>query len=1110
MRVGCPACKAAYDVDDAQVPPEGLELQCSSCGGNFVVRKPGSAQAPPPVPLPGATHPRDTSGSIPLPGATTPPPPSAAAAPRTDAVPLPGATPPVGGQQSVPLPPPPDFFGGFDLGDPTDAPTPGAAVDEFDFGDGDLGGYSEATPGGGYDPFAPPPETPPPPAFDPFAGAPPPPVAPDSDPFAAPPPPPPPPSGIGADAFSAPSLSPLTPELLFGDEPPAAGSAFGAEPSLADLSPGAGGQPLPDLELTLPPLMEAPAPTAPGTAELLRDFLLEDEAAPPPEKSAPPQPVQRPNNGPMFHVRRKSGKRIGPFDEETLIRLVRQDQLDGTEEISQDGEEWSLLADVPDVATLLKNRPPPKPRIAPAVAPVLQRGVVVEEPVATLPQEPTVVEAVEAATGGRLKLPFAPSRKLLAAVGGGIAGAALLGGGAFLFLGGDEAPPAEDPAQAAAAEAAQLQEQKARQEKRAAATKDLESAAAALRRGETEEAARLVSLALGKETLPLLDKTQRASAFLLQGEIALRARRTADAEKAFRTAVDEGSEPARIALGRFLIARHRGADAVEVLKPRADDATVSVLLLEAHLMAGGVPAAESHLQPLEKKGAKGLPLSLLRGLVLRESGRFPEALSALEKAVAAEPDRAAAQVALVSLQFESGKPADVKAAVDRIEAIFAEVEASGEAAGDDASDSEVEEAAVPGDAPPGVETAGADASAEAKQADGSKEAKGDAPPTEAKEAAPRVDEKKAKGPKRPSFAPVELARLQLLLGFHLIDEGASEAALAAFDRAAALDPTSDEVPAGRGYLRLEAGDHEGARALFEEALAMNDASPEALAGLGRIAAAEEDWEGALAKLSRARELAPTIPGIGISLARTQLAAGEPAEALRTIDSVIERRDDLADAHGVRADVLLARKDFLGAESEARKAITLDKSAMRFHLQLARIREKAGTPATALAAYRDALALAPGDPDVLEGQGRTQLAMGAIVEGVKSLEAALAKDPQRTGLLEPIADGYLRSRRFQQAIDTIEKQQRVTGAKGLSFKLARALQEQGRTDLAIAQFRKAIAEDSSDAAAHRYLGFAYKEKNQIRKAVEAFQAYLAMAPDADDRAEIEDEIATLRF
>jgi|GEM_PF-4090033 len=1052
MRIGCPACKAAYDVDDAQVPPEGLGLQCSSCGGNFVVRKPAASHDAP-VPLPGAAAPRPPDGAIPLPGAAPAPrafsPPSPQITPPPPvggAVPLPGASGPgaFSGAGAIPLPgtgappPPPDpfafdlggpddavsgtavGFGGFDLSTPGANPTPGAAVDELDFGEGEFGAFSE--PGGDLDPFAAPP---PPPSggFDPFASA----------------PPPPPAGAIGGDAFSIP---PLSPENLFGDVDPAVG--------IADLSPSAGDRALPDLELTLPPLVEAPATAAAAqaTSDLLRDFLLEDDAPPAVQAAPPPQPTN-PNGPPppMFHVRRKSGKRIGPFDHETLVRLVRQDQLDGTEDISADGEEWSPLAEVPDVATLLRNRPAPKPRVAPPMMPVLQRGVVVEEPVVAPPPEPepSIAETLEVVTGGKVRLPFSPSRKLVAAVGGGLAGVALIGGGAWFFLGGEEAaPPAEDAAQAAAKEAQQLRDQKARQEKRAAAAKELENARAALDRGDVVEAQRRIAEALSPDAAAALEKNERAGGLFLAGEIALRARDAAAAEKTLRDAIGQGSEPARAALGRFLVARRRGADAVEVLKARGEDAAIAPLLLEAQLLAGGVTAAEAWLQPLEKKAAKGVPLSLLRGRILRESGKLPEALASVQKAVAADP-KAAAQIELVKVQLETGRPDDEGAAVERIHAIFAAIEPDAAAAQE----------------------------------------------------------------KRPVFAPSELAELQVTLGLHRLSQGNADAALAAFEKAASLDPTDDRAVAGRGAVRLLAGDLDGAKAAFDEAVAINDASAEGLAGLGRIALRQKDWDTAIAHLTKARTLSPKDAMIGVHLADAQLGGGKTADALHTIDAVIEARDDVPDARATRAEALLAKGDYEGAESEARRAISLDKKVVRYPLLLARIHEKVGAPAAALSAYKEALALAPGDVDALEGQGKAKIATGAILDGVKGLEAALAKDPERTHLLEPIADGYLRSRKFQQAIDTIEKQQRLTGAKGLSFKLARALQELGRTDLAIAQFHKSIVEDPSDATAQRFLGYAYKEKNQIRKAVEAFQAYLSMSPNADDRAEIEDEIATLR-
>ena len=613
----------------------------------------------------------------------------------------------------------------------------------------------------------------------------------------------------------------------------------------------------------------------------------------------------------------------------------------------------------------------------------------------------------------------------------------------------------------------------------------------------------MISEALSPDAFAALEKNERAEGQFLKGEIALRAREAADAEKAFREAIGQGSEPARLALGRFLIARRRGADAVEVLKPRGEDAAIAPLLVEAHLLAGGVAAADAWLQPLEKKAAKGVPLSLLRGRILRESGKLPEALAAVQKAVAADPT-AAAQIALVELQLETGRPEDEKAAVERIDAIFASITS----AVDDVSEDDAS-----GEAPAGAEAkaeAGGDAKGEPAAGEGAKGepdavegAKGDGAAAVAAKPAPPA---KAK---QPAFTPSELAELQVALGAHRLAKGDADTALAAFEKAASLDPTDDRAVAGRGAVRLRAGDLAEAKAAFDEAVAINDASADGLAGLGRIALRQQDWETAAARLAKARALSPKDPMIGAHLAAAQLGAGRTAEALQTIDAVIEARDDVAEARATRAEALLAKEDYEGAESEARRAIALDKTVVRYPLLLARIQEKAGAPAAALAAYKDALALAPGDVDALEGQGKSKIATGAILDGVKSLEAALAKDPQRTHLLGPIADGYLRTRKFQQAIDTIEKQQRLTGAKGLSFKLGRALQEQGRTDLAIAQFRKAIVEDPGDATSQRFLGYAYKEKNQIRKAVEAFQAYLSLSPDADDRAEIEDEIATLR-
>jgi len=44
--------------------------------------------------------------------------------------------------------------------------------------------------------------------------------------------------------------------------------------------------------------------------------------------------------------------------------------------------------------------------------------------------------------------------------------------------------------------------------------------------------------------------------------------------------------------------------------------------------------------------------------------------------------------------------------------------------------------------------------------------------------------------------------------------------------------------------------------------------------------------------------------------------------------------------------------------------------------------------------------------------------------------------------------------------------------------------------------------------HLYLGYAYKERGAKARALQAFKTYLAVKPDAEDRADVEREIEYL--
>lgn len=362
-----------------------------SSGRAASIPLPGAAPRSSSIPLPGAA-----SAGIPLPGA---------------GVPLPGAADemefdPTGGD-AIPLPAPvepsfnqdPSMGGGFDFSEaPAEAPTGGFDVDSapapggFDFdaappapaaGGFDFdappapapvsGGFdfAEAPPAaapGGFDFDAPPAPAPVSGGFD-FAEAPPA-AAPGGFDFDAAPPAPapggfdfdaaPPPAAPGGFDFNAPP-PPAVSNFDFGPPPAAPAAAPAAPMGFGEVDFGGGG----DLEFD--PTGGAPAtPAAPAAARPLDD-LEADISAPLPQTNAPAGPTDglemlsfidktaqeagaRPDevlSVRRFHVKRRSGKVFGPFEEAVIVKMLEDGQLLGNEEVSLDSESWQPIGTEP-------------------------------------------------------------------------------------------------------------------------------------------------------------------------------------------------------------------------------------------------------------------------------------------------------------------------------------------------------------------------------------------------------------------------------------------------------------------------------------------------------------------------------------------------------------------------------------------------------------------------------------------------------------------------------------------------------------------------------------------------------------------------------------------
>jgi tetratricopeptide (TPR) repeat protein len=187
----------------------------------------------------------------------------------------------------------------------------------------------------------------PPPAGDPFAAAPQ-----SEDPFALPPPA----GDVTSLDFSEPPPSvPTAPPNVateFGDvdfgEPPPSAAATASIPDALEFDPTSPTRPAgDDLEADLSAPL--PPPPAAGTADGLEMLSFIDDAAKDNGGNKPKSNVRR------FHVRRRSGKVFGPFDEGVVVKMLEDGQLLGNEDVSTDADSWAPIGTVPVFATAIQK-----------------------------------------------------------------------------------------------------------------------------------------------------------------------------------------------------------------------------------------------------------------------------------------------------------------------------------------------------------------------------------------------------------------------------------------------------------------------------------------------------------------------------------------------------------------------------------------------------------------------------------------------------------------------------------------------------------------------------------------------------------------------------------
>ena len=1225
MKIACPGCKAEYNIEDSRIPPAGLNMKCPKCMATFAVRKEGAAPPaaarPPPGPPPGARP-----GAVPLPGG--PPPgarPPAGPPPGARAVPLPGGPP-----KAAPPPPARPPPGAVPLpGAPPRPPPPAAAApspDEFDLGAMDF--------------EAPAPPPPPPAAadsggfgidFDELPG-----------PADAPPPPPAPPSG-GFDAggfeldmgegvgnstrviAKPPSLDtapppppPAAPDFAadFGAMDFSEGSTTAAAPPQAEAGDGMdfGGEGELEFDPTFSPpppgggIGEAAAPSGgsdmdDGDLELL-DFIDSAAAGVPSSRAG-----ARPSDGVIrYTVRRKSGKTFGPFDTPTVVKMLKDGQLLGNEEISSSNDEWKPIGSVAAFSEAIQAAMEAPGGFAGLGGDLEEQG----GPKTTADPQglyagrmaaPTIRDSAGAAARFRKRLPFFIAaavcvlvlaagafselgtpygflgRKLLFGIGGPAKGLAKLLEQSSAFEREDNygsyrkalefaetalKADGDDPhARAVYAQVVYYLERRygghAELIPRAKGFLD-ELAVAAADDAEVVKALAGQKILAGQDAdaRPALEKLVAANpadleALYLLGESYFRARdqKSAGIWIDKLVAADPQSAKAFHARGILFTFGAQWDEAAASFQQALDadprHSSSAVELAQIFLMVkNDVPTAE--LQVGRALGAEGLEglggaelarAFALQGAVKSATRKPEEAEKAFEEALKADPGSSFARFHqgrffLKHRKFDQAittlaaayqrNPGDVEVggALMKAQALAGKLV--------DASKT-VEE--LKGKLPASAQVAylqgyilaATEKLPEAEKAwqDAVRKDPGFPEPlvalgrrhlTEKKldVARQELESAVAKGPKNPDT--------HTAWGELLLSSGEVDRAIVAFDEGIRVDQDHAPAHVGRARAFELKGDLAGARAEYETALTINDGDPDYhfLYGtlLWRMAKADQKIEAgeldkAVAELETAKKIDQKSAPIRSRLGAIQYDAGLIDPSIQSIQSALSLDNRNPETYFYLSLLHNSKKNVPAAVEAMRNAIGLDAKDPELFYNMGLIHEASGNPLEALAGFQKAIELAPKHADALEHAGRAQEQLSVLSDAMKLYERSIAADPTRTRLYQAIGEVQLKSNMWDKAITTLNAAlQTDPTLVGIYVKLGIAYEEKGDRKKAMANFLLATTHQPENPLAYRHLGYALKDRGNTREAIVNFKKYLELAPEADDKRDIEEEIATLAF
>ncbi|MFL5319920.1 MAG: tetratricopeptide repeat protein [Myxococcaceae bacterium] len=300
-------------------------------------------------------------------------------------------------------------------------------------------------------------------------------------------------------------------------------------------------------------------------------------------------------------------------------------------------------------------------------------------------------------------------------------------------------------------------------------------------------------------------------------------------------------------------------------------------------------------------------------------------------------------------------------------------------------------------------------------------------------------------------------------------------------------PQDAKVQTGVGELAVSEGRVDDAKVAFEKSVQLDPNLPDPYLGLARVAYERGDYKGALAQVDRALELDKKLPGARLQRGLVDWKLGQLDGALQELEIAKAADPRSAQIPMVIGAVKLDKGDLAGAEAAVSASLSTDPSNPEAYYYLARVKNKRAEHTQAIDAMKNALDRSPNRPDFHLWMGRIYRDAKKPAEAIEEFNSVVKLDANNADALEALGTAYLDRSEFDTAVGFFKKALSADPQRtAILGHIGDCYFQNQKWDEAIATYNQALQADSSLNWVYFKIGRSYTEQNKHPQAIGWYQ------------------------